>query len=138
MNSLTGRQLEVHVPVVAWLLIASHALFALIGGFLCVLLLGIGVAVREAEATPILAVVGLAMAGLFVALAIPGLAAGLGLLARKSWARILAIVVAVLNLANFPIGTALGVYVLWVLLQEDASGYFAPRNTPAAPPAGDS
>lgn len=67
-------------------------------------------------------------------LAIPGL----GLLARKGWVRILAIVVAVLNLANVPIGTVVGLYVLWVLLQEEAGAYFAPRNTPAAPPAGDS
>lgn len=137
MNSLTGRQLEVHVPVVAWLLIASHALFALIGGFLCVLLTGIGVAVREAEATPILTVVGLAMAGLFVVLAIPGLAAGLGLLARKSWGRILAIVVAVLNLVNFPIGTVVGLYVLWVLLQDAAAGYFAPAGQPGGATQGE-
>ena len=60
-------------------------------------------------------------------LAIPGLVAGAGLLARKSWARILAIVVGILGLVNFPIGTAIGVYTLFVLMQDAAAEYFAPQ-----------
>jgi hypothetical protein len=37
----------------------------------------------------------------------------------------LAIVVAILGLINFPIGTLVGVYALWVLMQEQATAYFA-------------
>ena len=51
--------------------------------------------------------------------------AGWGLLTRKPWARILAIVVGILNLVNFPIGTAIGLYTLWVLMQPAATEYFA-------------
>jgi hypothetical protein len=40
---------------------------------------------------------------------------GIGLLTRQSWARIAAIIVGALNLWNFPFGTALGFYTLWVL-----------------------
>ncbi len=40
---------------------------------------------------------------------------GYALLTRQSWGRVLAIVVAVLSLLKFPIGTALGIYTLWVL-----------------------
>ena len=40
---------------------------------------------------------------------------GLALLKRASWARVLAIIVAVLALIKFPLGTALGVYTLYVL-----------------------
>jgi hypothetical protein len=36
----------------------------------------------------------------------------------------LAIVVGILNLANVPLGTALGAYTLYVLLQEQADGLF--------------
>lgn len=43
-------------------------------------------------------------------------AAGIGLLRRASWARLLAIIVAFLSLIKLPLGTALGVYTLWVLL----------------------
>ncbi|WP_263411091.1 zinc ribbon domain-containing protein [Terriglobus tenax] len=38
-----------------------------------------------------------------------------GLMQRKRWARTLAIVFGVLALLKFPLGTALGVYTLWVL-----------------------
>jgi hypothetical protein len=43
---------------------------------------------------------------------------------RKSWGRVLAIVVGVLNLINFPIGTLIGIYTLWVLFQNTAADYF--------------
>lgn len=45
-----------------------------------------------------------------------GLAAGWGLLQREPWARILCLVVAFISLFHVPIGTALGIYSLWVLL----------------------
>ncbi|WP_348269857.1 zinc ribbon domain-containing protein [Edaphobacter paludis] len=40
---------------------------------------------------------------------------GFSLLRRKPWGRVLGIVVAILALLKFPIGTALGIYTLWVL-----------------------
>lgn len=39
-----------------------------------------------------------------------------GLFERRSWARILALVLAFFALLRFPFGTALGIYTLWVLL----------------------
>jgi hypothetical protein len=45
-----------------------------------------------------------------------GIVAGWGLLERKPWARMLAIVLGFLNLLDMPFGTALGIYTLWVLL----------------------
>ena len=124
MNTLDERQLQVHVPIVGWLLIVSNAVFLLIGGLVLVLLVGIGVAVQDPEATMILPIVGLAVGLFLAALGIPGIVASAGLLARKSWARILAIVVAIFSLANFPFGTVIGGYALWVLLQDAAPAYF--------------
>jgi zinc-ribbon domain len=60
------------------------------------------------------------LAALMVLVALGGLAAGWGLLQRESWARGLALVVAVLALFNLPWGTALGIYTLWVLSPEQA------------------
>lgn len=48
------------------------------------------------------------------------LLAGWALLTRQSWARVLAIVAAVLSLLKFPLGTALGVYTLVVLARPGA------------------
>jgi hypothetical protein len=47
--------------------------------------------------------------------AVLDLATGVSLLMRKSWGRILAIVIAILSLIKIPFGTALGIYTLWVL-----------------------
>ncbi len=41
-----------------------------------------------------------------------------GLYERKSWARPLGIVIGFLALIRFPLGTALGIYTIWVLLPE--------------------
>lgn len=40
---------------------------------------------------------------------------GWALLTRQPWARVLAIVFSIFALIHFPLGTALGVYTLWVL-----------------------
>lgn len=40
---------------------------------------------------------------------------GYGLITRQSWGRVLAIVFAIFALFHFPLGTALGIYTLWVL-----------------------
>lgn len=47
-----------------------------------------------------------------------------GLHERKSWARILGIVLGFLVLLRFPFGTALGIYTLWVLLPAQSGREF--------------
>jgi hypothetical protein len=53
---------------------------------------------------------------LILAKAAVGFFAGWGLLQREEWARVFALVVGFIALLNVPIGTALGIYTLWVLL----------------------
>jgi hypothetical protein len=60
-----------------------------------------------------------AVAAVVGILAIPNLIAGWGLMKRKSWARILTIIMACLSLPSFPLGTAIGVYALWVMFNEE-------------------
>lgn len=50
-----------------------------------------------------------------VVMAASSILTGYALLTRKPWARVLAIIVAVLSLIRIPVGTALGIYTLWVL-----------------------
>jgi vacuolar-type H+-ATPase subunit I/STV1 len=45
-----------------------------------------------------------------------GIMAGVGLLNRASWARMMAIILGCIGLIDMPFGTALGAYTLWVLL----------------------
>jgi lysylphosphatidylglycerol synthetase-like protein (DUF2156 family) len=56
-------------------------------------------------------------------LSVPSLAAGYGLLKQKAWARIAAIIAAVIASMNFPFGMALCVYTFWFLYGKGAHLY---------------
>lgn len=125
MNQLSRQDIELHTRIVGWLYIVGSALlmaFGLIGFFF---LTNLGVITGDAQAALIMGIVGTWGGLLLIVLSVPGLLAGYGLLRRREWGRILAIVVALLNLFNFPLGTLLGVYTLWVLLQTNANELFA-------------
>jgi hypothetical protein len=124
MSIVKETAVQQHVSILGWLFIVGNAAFLLIGGFVFTLLTGLGQTVSDPEARALLPLVGSTVGLLLALLSVPGLAAGYGLLTRKPWARVLAIVVAVLGLLNFPVGTAIGIYALWVLLQTSAATYF--------------
>jgi len=58
---------------------------------------------------------GFFLTAFIMAVCIPGIAGGIGLLSRRNWARILVLVVSFFNLMAFPLGTALGIYGIWAL-----------------------
>jgi hypothetical protein len=58
----------------------------------------------------------IALGILIMAKAVLGFLAGWGLLRHEAWARIVALVLAFISLFNVPLGTALGIYTMWVLL----------------------
>lgn len=58
-------------------------------------------------------------------LSIPNIIAGWGLSQRKSWARVLTIVLSILALPQFPVGTALGVYALVIMFNDETKRLFA-------------
>ncbi len=133
MNSITERDLHMHVQILGWLRIAGAALMLVIGLFLLIFLAGLGVFSSAAaeDATPfwVLTLVAFFVGGLMVVLALPSLLAGIGLLRRKEWGRILALIVGVFDLLNFPIGTLIAIYSFFVLLQSSATPYFGGTTT---------
>lgn len=78
----------------------------------------------DTEAVPILISIGCGVSGFLGLLSIPGIVGGIGVLRHRRWARIVILIVAVLNLVNIPIGTAVGVYTLWVLMQDETEQLF--------------
>ena len=84
-----------------------------------------------AIALPIIGVAGTALVVFLIAVSLPGLVAGIGLLKGRPWARILGIVVALVNLINIPFGTIVGIYGLWVLFNRETEALFA--ASPALP-----
>ena len=67
------------------------------------------------------------------AFTLPSFVAGYGLLKRKKWAKVWAIIAAVLAGGQFPMGTAVTVYTFWFLFSEPGKQMFE-RNNYALPP----
>jgi hypothetical protein len=146
-----------HIKILGILNIVMGSLTALIG-VIALLAMGtiagvIAASLRSAAgsdfhdgvmAAPIAATIGMVIAIFFFALGLPAIIGGWGLLHYRPWSRILMIVISVLHLFHIPLGTALGVYGLWVLLNEDSrrllesGGAYVPTQRPAYGPMGPS
>ncbi len=59
-----------------------------------------------------------------IALGVLGIVVGIKLVELVSWARIAQIIFGVLQLFNFPLGTAFGVYSLWAMLSDEGRELF--------------
>jgi hypothetical protein len=78
----------------------------------------------DAEPLTILTIIGVSVGGFLILISLPGIVGGFGLLKLQSWARYLVMVLGVLNLVNLPIGTAIGLYTLWALMQPETEELF--------------
>ncbi len=114
--------MNTHIKVVAALHIAFGAL-GLIGAMVIFAVFGVagGIVVSHGEgaAASIIGIVALCIGGLIALLSVPGIIGGWALLLGKGWGRVLLIVLGFLDLLHFPLGTALGIYTLWVLLRDE-------------------
>ena len=120
--------MDKHVCILGWLYIIMSGISILFAGLAFVGMTGLGLFASLAEgellALPIIMIVGFVGACIAGLLAVPGLIGGWGLLNRKSWARPLVLILGVLNLFSFPVGTALGVYTCWALISGESDVYF--------------
>ena len=125
--------MERHVHLLGILASLWGALWLLIGGSM--LLLAIAALVQVADSAGVAA--GLT-AGLFLLVAVFALIwggahlwAAILLRQRKPFGRVLMLGLAVVNLLILPIGTALGVYALWILLTNEGQRLFEPAHAVA-------
>ena len=129
--------MDTHVKVLGVLHVAMGAL-GLIGALLLVLVFGGVAGIVAADGDPdaavafsIIGLTGTALVVFVVALSLPGVIIGIGLVQRRAWARICGLVLSIFDLIWIPFGTILGVYGLWVLLSRDTERAF--KGTAAAP-----
>ena len=123
--------MQQHVKILAILHIALGGLGVV--GALCVLALfgGLASIVRLSDVTSdvqmgsaALGLIGGVVTIIILVVSIPGLIAGIGLLSFQPWARILTIILSVLDLFGVPFHTLLGIYGLWVLLSNEGAALF--------------
>ena len=124
--------MQKHVTLLGALFIAYHVLGLIVGIIIMTVLSTIGCLTHDPHAVAILTAVGVGIGTFLIVLSIPGLVAGIWLLRRRPWARMLTLIVGAFDLIDIPLGTALGVYSFWVLLHDDTIRIFEANRTPAA------
>jgi hypothetical protein len=116
-----------HIKILGILNIVMGA-FTALGGLAALVVTGGMAGVITASATdyqdrtvaaPVIAGIGMAVGVFLLLLSLPSIIGGWGLIKFRPWSRIVVIVLSVLHLLNIPLGTALGVYGLWVLFSEE-------------------
>lgn len=116
--------MQQHVRILGWIFVAYGALLLLIPIVAGVFIVGGGLISGDRDAMLITSGVALLIGCIFAVLSIPMIITGSGLLKFRQWARILAIILGVLQILSFPFGTALAIYALWVLLNAESEPLF--------------
>jgi hypothetical protein len=133
--------MQTHVKVLGVIYLAVGGLMLLGALFLLITMGGVaGIVGASADpedaaiAIPVLGFAGTALALFLGVFALPSLVTGYGLINYKPWARIVGIILSAISLINIPIGTIIGAYGLWVLLNKDTERLFSTAPIVTSPP----
>jgi hypothetical protein len=133
--------MQTHVKVLGVIYLAVGGLMLLGALFLLLTMGGVaGIVGASADpedaaiAIPVLGFAGTALALFLGVFALPSLVTGYGLINYKPWARIVGIILSAISLINIPIGTIIGAYGLWVLLNKDTERLFSTAPIVTSPP----
>lgn len=119
-----GVPMDEHIKILGILYIAFSALGLIAALVLFIIITGGGLISGDNAAITITTIVGTAIAAILLIFSAPGIIGGMGLLKRQSWARVLVLVLGIINLINIPFGTALGIYTIWVLTNKETEALF--------------
>lgn len=136
---LGKKDFDAHLAVVAWPEIVHGQIGIVVGVITATLILGAGAfsaslmqgggsGTEGALLMRFMTVTAAALGGLMLVLSVPGVVAGIGLLRRASWSRVMALALCIFELVLFPIGTVLAAYTIFVLSQQAAVDAFRTRG----------
>jgi hypothetical protein len=133
--------MEKHITLVAVLNIVYRGLAILGAMILVVLALGFGglidFLIQTGSIRPheipidvlsIVPLILLIVALIIVTISVIGIIGAVGVLKRKEWGRILLLVISFFSLARIPLGTILGIYSIWVLMNDETIKLFNPLS----------
>jgi phage shock protein PspC (stress-responsive transcriptional regulator) len=117
-------QMGQHIQILGVLYIVFSSLFIFGAIMIFVLVSAGGLISGDETAITVTTIVGSAIGGFLILVSLPGLIGGIAILRYREWARILLLILGVLNLVNVPFGTALGIYSIWALTNEETLPLF--------------
>jgi hypothetical protein len=126
--------MDMHITILAVIYIAYGILGLMIGMVVFWSIASGGLTSGNLEAIYITGIVAAAVSALFLVGSILEIIGGIALLKRTSWSRIFVLILGVLSLIEIPIGTAIGIYTIWVLVQKETGDILcSKKTTPVAP-----
>ncbi len=129
-NNLFGIEIGEHVRLAAIIQIVWGGIALFGAAIVLALFLGPPLIAGDPEALAILSAFSIPAVMLLVVFSGSSIIAGVGLLKRRPRVRTLVLVMAVLDLAAVPVGTALGIYTIWVLVKAKEAGLLMPDVPP--------
>lgn len=120
--------MEKHITLVGVFHIGFGILGVLGAVIIWVLVVGGSLLTGDQEVIGIVSFIATVIAFFLFFMSIPGIIGGVGLLKRQSWARILVLIISVLYLIRIPYGTAIGIYSIWVLINEETKRLFSSEH----------
>jgi len=108
-----------HIRLLGILFIV-HGILSAFAGLILLLLFSAGrIGHLGMSELSILTIIMKILALFLISRGLPDIICGAGLLAKKKWSRILGIIMSIIATFSVPVGTALGVYGLWVLFKPE-------------------
>jgi hypothetical protein len=121
------NKMQKHLTVVAALQVGFSILGIIAAFLLYTILMNVVGFIDDEEGVHVLSLVAKYGSIFLLIFSIPGLIGGIGLFLKQTWARYLVLVISVFDLLNIPVGTAIAIYSIWVLVQDDTVKLFNSR-----------
>jgi len=121
--------MQKNINIVAALQIGLSIFNLLIAFLIFTVLKLVGGFVDDPNGSTILSLIADILAIVFIVISFPGILAGMGLYKRKEWARILTIILSIIELFSFPFGTAIGIFSIWAMIQPETVAEFNDRSS---------
>ncbi len=116
--------MEKHINIVAALQIGLSIFNLLIVLLFYTVVQLVGGFIDDPNGGMVLSLIANIVSIILIIISIPGILVGMGLYKRKEWARILTLVLSVVELFSFPFGTAIGIYSIWAMIQPETIAAF--------------
>ena len=122
------HDMKIHINILGSLFL-TFSILMIIGGVVVYHILPMAREMSgDSIAIRITSIIGESISLILFILALPGFICSYGLITKQSWSRVFGIVLSCFSLLSIPLGTAIGIYGLWVLFKDETIDIFLSKN----------
>ncbi len=126
----SAEEMKRHVTILGLIYIVFGGINLLLAIAIIIVFTQLRLIIPEPGIASITAIISTLVVCATIVVSLPGIIGGIGLLKHQSWARVLVLILGIINLFNFPIGSALGIYTIWALERDETIRLFTSARSP--------